>query len=157
MTWVRQYILSVVAAAIICAIVKALMEDKSTPSVVVKMLAGVLMAMTVVAPFVKMDIGDITDYINSFHTNADVAVQTGIAYSAEEMGVIIKDKTQAYILDKAQTLGAEVEAEVLLSDETPPIPCAVTVKGHVSPYVKQRLSQYIIDELGIAEENQTWI
>lgn len=157
MTWVRQYILSVVAAAIVCAIVKALMEDKSTPSVVVKMLAGVLMAVTVIAPFVKMDIGDITDYINSFHTNADAAVQSGVAYSTEEMGVIIKDKTQAYILDKAQTLGAEVEAEILLSDETPPIPCAVTLKGRVSPYVKQRLSQYITEELGIAEENQTWI
>lgn len=156
MGWVKQYILSVVAAAIICAIIKTLADGKSTPSYIIKLLAGLFLALTVVAPVAKLELVDITDYIQNFQASADAAVQSGVTYSAAELSAIIKSSAQAYILDKAQSLGAEIVAEVYLNDDLPPVPCAVTLKGQVSPYVKQRLTQCIADDLGIAEENQKW-
>lgn len=156
MGWVKQYILSVVAAAIVCAIIKTLADGKSTPSYIIKLLAGLFMALTVIAPIAKLELNDITEYVQSFQVSADAAVQNGITYSGTELAAIIKTRTQAYILDKAQSLGAQIVAEVYLNDDAPPVPCAVTLKGHVSPYAKQRLTQYIADDLGISEENQKW-
>lgn len=156
MGWVKQYILSVVAAAIICAIIKTLADGKSTPSYIIKLLAGLFVALTVIAPVAKLELRDITDYVQNFQISADAAVQSGISYSVTELSAIIKGRTQAYILDKAQSLGAEIVADVHLNDDLPPVPCTVTLTGQVSPYVKERLTQYIADDLGIAEENQEW-
>ncbi len=157
MIWVKQYLLSVVAAAIVCAIVKALMNGKSTPAVTVKFLASLLMAITVIAPIMQFETGNIREYFQSFQLSADAAVREGVTYYTAETAAIIKETSQAYILDKAQSLGATIDVEIMLSDETPQIPCAVEIRGNVSPYAKKRLMQYISEEFGIAEENQVWI
>lgn len=157
MIWVRRYILSIVSAAIICAIVKGLIDEKSIPSRVVKMLAGALLAITVVAPLTSLELDNISEYMEGFQAEADATAQTGIAYSSDETASIIKAKTEAYILDKAQSLGVSLEAEVYLGSGTPPMPSGVTLIGNVSPYAKQKLRQYIEEDLGIPEENQKWL
>lgn len=157
MGWIKQYIVSIVAAAIVCSIIKTLSEGNNTSSFVIKLLSGLFMALAVISPIVKLELDNISEYINNYQIQGENAVHAGIEYSQTEAAAIIKANTQAYILDKAQKLGAEIEVEVQLDGKSPPIPCAVTLKGHVSPFVKQRLTQYIYDDLGIAEENQTWI
>jgi hypothetical protein len=54
-------------------------------------------------------------------------------------------------------MGAEVEVEVTLSDDSTQVPCAVTITGMVSPYLKQRLSEMIEEDLQIKREDQHWI
>ena len=66
----------------------------------------------------------------------------------------IAAQTQAYIEDKASSLGLSVRAEVqtALRDGVP-FPDSVTLYGENSA----ALGAYIVQELGIAEENQLWI
>ena len=73
------------------------------------------------------------------------------------MRTIIKGETEAYILDKAASLGVELEVDVLLEDMYPMAPKTVRLSGSVSPYVRNRLQNIIAEELGISKENQIWI
>ena len=75
----------------------------------------------------------------------------------KEYSDIIKRRTAAYILDKAKNLGADLMVEVTLNDEIPPVPCAVRLRGIITPYAKKVLSETIFRDLGIKTEEQTWI
>ena len=68
----------------------------------------------------------------------------------------IKERTQSYILDKAQSLNAVLDVEVTLSDDEIPVPVKVCITGKVSPYARGRLENLIIEDLGIEKENQIW-
>ena len=72
----------------------------------------------------------------------------------DSMAEIIKSETEAYILDTARSLQAEVTVEVSVNEEN--VPDSVTVSGAVSPYVRRQLQRIIESDLGIAKENQKW-
>ena len=73
--------------------------------------------------------------------------------AAEEMEKIIKAKTEAYILDKAKNIGAEISAEISLNDL---VPTGITVVGNLSPYARSSLAAIITHELNIPPEAQIW-
>lgn len=157
MDQIRQYLLCVCAAAILCGIANGIIEKKGSYSSVLKLITGLILALTVISPLVKIQWADVTQYVEGMTSDADDAVADGEAMAYEAEAAIIKSQTEAYILDKAASMGLNIEVEVTLSSSDPPLPCAVSVKGSVSPYSKALLSQYISEELGISEENQQWI
>jgi hypothetical protein len=69
---------------------------------------------------------------------------------------IIKDESESYILDKAMSYQTPRDVEVILSCDDMPVPSAVIMKGNISPYVKQRMSLWLQEEMGIPRENQQW-
>ena len=77
-----------------------------------------------------------------------------MAYQA--MTELIKEKSQAYILDKAAELDASITADVTISEEELPKPLSVVISGQVSPYNRKRLESILETDLGIAKENQVW-
>ena len=77
--------------------------------------------------------------------------------AAREINAIIIEQLQAYILDKAADLGAELEVEILMPDDGSGQPQGVVLRGAVSPYAKTRLQQIIAEDLDIAKEKQQWI
>lgn len=156
--WIRQYLLSVTAVAIICAILKGLIDQKTGSGKMIKFLAGIFLTVTVIAPWTKLEFSDINDYIQDFTAEAESAAAVGTLYRQGELQRIIKSQTEAYILDKAASLGVELQVEVLVSDGNPPLPYAVTLEvTTLAPYTRERLRQYIANELGIPEERQTWV
>ena len=157
MEQIRQYLLSVIAAAILCGIVNTIIGKKGAYFAIVRLICGLFMALTVISPLVKIQLNDLTDYVNGLSWQANTAVANGEAMALDEMGAIIKAQTEAYILDKAVSMELDIDVEVTLSSEMPPIPCTVTVKGAVSPYAKEVLRKYIANDLGIPEEDQLWI
>ena len=60
-------------------------------------------------------------------------------------------------MDKAASLDATVTAEVILSGGDIPVPTQITLVGSVDAAAKTRLEQIILQDLGIAKENQLWI
>ena len=60
-------------------------------------------------------------------------------------------------MDKAAAMGLELTARVGLSSDDPPVPVCVEITGAVSPYMKLRLEEMILEGLNIAKENQVWI
>ena len=153
----KDYILSIVIAAIICAVVCVLLTPKTSVGQITRLLSGVLLIVTVISPLVNISFRHITEYMDILSVNADGYVTDGQVFAQAQIDSIIKDKTEAYILDKANQLGLQIAVEVALDENNHSIPSSVILHGKFAPYTKEILSGYITNGLGIAKEQQIWI
>lgn len=155
MEQLRQYVVSVVAGAFVCGIALGLFP-KGSGREILKMLCGLFLALTVLGPVAKLDLSELENFYGGFSVDAAQTAALGEAYSEKALRECIKTRTEAYILDKAEGLGAQVAVQVSLSPDALPVPAAVQITGAISPYVKYRLSEYISQDLGVPKENQVW-
>ena len=156
MEGIRQYILSVVCAGILCSIVVKLSSGSKAYSSVIKLLTGIFLAITVIAPITKVQIGKLSDLYAYIDFGANSAVYEGEQMAVQSSAAIIKQEIEAYILDKASSLDMNITVDILISESAPLIPVSVTIDGKASPYAKQMLQSIISSDLGIAKENQVW-
>lgn len=157
MSGLPAYILSVTAAGILCGIAVRILDEKNPNSRIVRLLAGILLAITVIKPLAKFEIGSVDDFWEELDGEGALAAQNGIQYAEEAAADIIKSRVEAYILDKSASLGATLRVEVMIENGTVPQITGVRLAGQVSPYARTRLTGILRDELGIAEEQQIWI
>ncbi len=151
---IRQYLLSIIASAIICAIIVNTIGKNGVVACVIRLLCGLFIVYTILSPWTKMHRIDLTSYFTDLKTDASLSVSEG-KEAAEQAGTtLIKQQLEAYILDKATSLDMDISVEVIMDNM---VPTCVKISGVVSPYGKQRLTQIISDELGISKENQLWI
>ncbi len=153
---VREYLLSVTSAAVICAIAKHIVGDKGSVGKIISVVTGLFLCVTLISPVIHVRLDDIEDYFEEFSWEAGIISANGTEMANEELTRIIKQQSEAYILDEAERLGTQMDVEVTLSDSDPPVPYRVRIQGSVSPYQKQCIRQYITDYLGIPQENQIW-
>lgn len=152
MTAVKGYILSVTAAAMVCAIVSRL-AGKNGTGTIIKVLSGLFLTLTVLKPLVQLEINRVSFIAETFHEQAEEAAAYGELASKKMLDGIITEELQAYILDKAKEFGVEPEVELELTDG---IPSGIRLSGNVSPYSRSQLSQWLREELGIPLEAQFW-
>ena len=149
----RAYLLSVTAAAMILALLRTL-AGEGTMGTLTRLLGGLFLAVTVLSPLVRLEIPDLSEWMDSFTDEGMEAAAAGEAMAEEYAAAIISAELEAYILDKAASLGAEVTAEVSLDADG--MPRSVTVRGEISPAAREELSRYISQTLGLGEEAQRW-
>ena len=154
---VRQYLLSLMASAIICATVKSVTNEKTFSGGMIRLIAGIIMTLTVLSPVMLLDIDDLPSLTAELTADAEAAAAAGKEMADAEMKAIIIRQTQAYILDKAADYGAALDAEVIMPQDGSPQPVGVIISGSVSPYAKAQLQKIIADDIQISKENQQWI
>jgi len=152
----REYLMQVTAAAVICGIVTAIVGKKGSGYSIIRLMTVVFMVMTIIGPVASLKLDQFTDYFADIQTDSDAFVAAGGESSREKIGEVIKEKAEAYILDKAVPLGADITVTITLSDGELPVPVSVLIRGAVSPYAKSRLSQIIEQDLGIPMGEQKW-
>ena len=152
----KDYILSLLSAALLCCVAQGFFIEKSTVGSVVKMLCGIVMILTVVSPWASIRLRDLGDCLDSIHSDSSLAVGLGENMAQNELREIIKSRVEAYILDKANNYGAQLTVEVILSEEQIPVPISLHISGNISPYGKKMLSKMISEDLGIGLEDQVW-
>ena len=157
MEGIRTYLLGVIAAAIICGIATRLLGNKGMQGAMAKLLTGLFLTFILIRPIAELDIKSITDFTSGYSYEAEQAAAQGAAVTKEALAESIKSRTEAYILDKAAAMNADLAVEVTLSKDDIPVPEAVRLTGKVSPYAKAQLSHMILEDLGIDKERQTWI
>lgn len=156
MEGVRQYVISVVAAAILCGILKSILPGKDAMAGILRLITGIFLAFTVIKPLTRIELGDLPVLSFDYLTEAQIASADGEKIAADAMADIIKQQAEAYILDKAQSLNLQLTVTVTVSDGALPAPVGVRLSGTVSPYAKSALARIIEEDLGIAKENQIW-
>lgn len=152
----REYLMQVTAAAVICGIVTAITGKKGSGASIIRLMTVLFMAMTIIGPIASLKLDQFTDYFADIQAESDAFVAAGSESSREKIGQVIKEKAEAYILDKAVPFGANIAVALTLSDGELPVPVSVRICGAVSPYAKSRLSQIIWQDLGIPMEEQKW-
>ena len=151
---IRQYLLSLVVSAIICAIAKSVTSEKSFTGGITRLIAGIILTLTVLSPVMTINIADLPILTTDLTDEAAAAAAAGKEMASSEMNAIIIQQTQAYILDKAAAMGLTVQAEVILSEDH--IPAAVRIRPEPEPQDKEALSRILTGDLGIPKENQQW-
>ena len=157
MSQIQEYIISVVAAAIICAIIQSLTLKNTAGTSIIKLLCGVFLAITVIAPLKSFQFEDITEKINILQADAKEYTNEGITAAVSERNAIIKKQTEAYVTNRAESIGLDILVSVQLSDQDMPLPEEIEITGSASPYKKEQLNNYISQDIGIAKENIIWI
>lgn len=148
-----RYVLTLVCGAVICAIVLSVSPGGSGAPMR-RMMCGLFMAFLAISPLKQLDLSEYTLFSN-FSLEAETAAQDGMLQADGAIISIIKEESEAYILDKAEALGFTLEACVEVDGESH-LPVAVTLSGSITPYAKQTLAGLIQDDLGIGKEAQTW-
>lgn len=153
MELIKEYLLSITAAALICGTISSLTSKNAGISKLMQLLCGLFLAITVIRPIVEVQLDNIDSFTDLLVVDGEIAASTGKEMAAEEMKRIIKEKTEAYILDKAKSLGAEIEVEVTLEDF---VPTGAIITGSISPFARSSLITSISQDLGIPPEGQIW-
>ena len=104
---IKDYLLSVTAAALVCGIVTSL-AGKGSITKLLKLICGLFLTATVIKPAVDVRVENIYDFAENLNADSEMVVSQGEYVASEEMKRIIKQKTETYILDKAKALGAEI-------------------------------------------------
>ena len=152
----KDYVISLISAAVIAGILLNLIKTNSTYGVLIKLLVGLFIALTVISPWKTFRFSDILYYFDDWEAASAVHSNYGADAYNEALRTSIIDRTQAYILEKASSVGAELTATVTVSGDQPPVPVAVELEGNISPYNKRWLTETIVNDLGIPEEAQRW-
>ena len=155
MEGLREYVLSVVAGAILCAVLTALAGTGKPRGQVMKLVTGTFLTLALIRPIAGIEWKDMEELIAGWKAEAAAAAALGEGYYEESLAAVIQERYEAYILDKAQALGAEVEVTVSLDEDC--LPEEAVIRGPVSPYVRGELKTMLAAELGIPKERQIWI
>ena len=153
---IRRYLFSLCAAALLCALVRAL-APKGRMQGICSLLCGVFLAMTALSGLAGWEPGDAAEALTRMRIAAEEA-RTGVEIrNREALAAIIKQKAEAYIWDKAQELGLTVAVDVTVEEDGAyPYPAAVQLTGQFTERQRQSLTQYIEENLAIGKERQTW-
>ena len=149
---IGRYLLQIVAAATLCSIVCSLC-DKSAFISAVRMIAGVIMVITVAQPILKLRIDGLDIPIEEIRNQGNAYIAQGQADSETAAATIISNRLSEYIEDKASRWGADVTVNVSMCGH---VPDEITITGDVSPYVRAQLSAWITAEMGVGEDAQNW-
>lgn len=152
----KSYVFSVITASVVAGILLCVFKANGAHGYLIKLLAGLYIAITVVSPWRDFHISDISYYFDGLETDSSNYVNSGLNAYNEALQTSITERTEAYILEKASSMGAELTATVTVSNDQPLVPISVELSGNISPYNKSRLQQIIVNDLGIPEAAQKW-
>ena len=153
----KTYLIGFAAAALCVTVLSSLLQKGALRQVFL-LAGGVFLTVQVLSPLVKGELERFSQYLAGMELRQD-AMESGIAVDNREiMAAIMKEKTEAYILDKAAALGAEVEAEVeVLQGEHYPYPHRCVIRGVLSADQQRELCKELALSLASPEERQVYV
>ena len=152
-----RYILSVTAAAILLGILQTLAGKKGGSGALIQLIGGLFLTFTIIAPVANIRLDALWELPWELTAEGNAIAAQGESLSQNQLRAIIKERSEAYILDKALSYQTTLEVEVTLSQDEIPAPASVRLQGSVSPYARTALQQWLQDDMGIPKENQLWI
>ncbi len=152
---VREYLLSITAAVLVCSTLKFLLGEKSATGKRMKLICGLFLAATVFSPLITFRFDEMVD-LDELGIDENSYVEEGKQMAQDAMKDIIKSQLEAYIFHEAESVSADLKVEVFLQNGNSYLPGKVVLTGAVSPYQKKVLSEYMETTLGIPRENQVW-
>lgn len=151
---IKAYLLSVVATAMMLSFGQALVPKGSVQKLV-SFAGGLLIIFAVLTPIVDIDYDAIARSMENFSVVEGAAPTFSSAQNRDWMEDIIKEECRAYILDKAEELGAEVNVEINLDEQTA-CPVEVVLVGKTTAEQRIHLSEYIYRTMDIPVQRQEW-
>lgn len=148
-----QYALAVCAGAMLVSLAQSLSGQNSQ----VRWVCGLVLIVQILTPIRQLEVRSIRHDADSFAAQAEEIAAQGREEAAQQLRAGIIERTAAYILDEAEAMGVTLQVTALSLDKDSLAPCGVELGGHISPYNRQQLSDWLTEELGIGKEEQCWM
>lgn len=152
--WIRSWLSGLIGAAIFCALASEL-TPKGSVRRVQSALCGIVMVSALLMPLLRIDFADYALNLAQSREETEAVTQRADEVSRELNRRSIETELEAYILDKAQTLGAQVQnvsVSVRWSTEGVWYPVSAELNGEYHA----GLANLIEGELGISKADQSW-
>ena len=152
----REALLRVIAAALTVSLLDLLPVKKSLRRII-SAGCGALLLLTLMEPVLTLRDVDPEKFLSQYRMDERM-INDAVQAEQKKTEALITEQTEAYILDKAASLGARVRVEVTLAalSESYSYPYALTLTGRWTPRQQRELSAYLSTTLGIPPERQTW-
>ena len=148
-----QYVLSLTSAAIICGLLQSLFRDGTTGRLL-RICTGIVLSIVALSPLICLRIPDLCLFYDSYISEGNDIATMGEELAEAEKSRCIQREFEAYILDKANALNADITAEVRLNNKY--LPVEVRMHGQCTDSARKTLVEMITNDLGIPEEDQKW-
>lgn len=149
----KKYIFSVVACVFICRIVLQIISDPKRKALL-RLVSGTVLAVFILSPLSELDFEEILDSASLQTESSEYSIEAGEKIALEVKAEYIKSACEAYILDKAKNMGAEISVQIFLDENL--IPQLAEIKGSQESDIQMQLQSILTDDLGIQKENQIW-
>ena len=150
----KAWLLGIVLTAFASALARQLAPG-GREQAMVRLAGGLLLTLAILRPLAGLDWEGAALEAGSFRTQTQEQAAEYRKNQQQALAVIIEEKTEAYILDKAKQLGVAcgVEVTAAAGESGIPLPDRVTICG---PYSRE-LAVCVEEEVGIPAENMIWL
>ena len=155
---IRNWVLGLTAAAFIASLAMTL-TPKGKIRAVVGLATGLMTIVALIAPVMDFDYAAYARHMAA----SDFVLESKIGeveYAQERLtSLIIIQRSQAYILDKAESLGLSdltVVVETMLDENRIPYPYEIWLTGPYTAEVQEILEHFLVGTFGIPTERQHW-
>ena len=152
----KAYLLSILSAGLLCAFATSISKSSSGVGKMLGLICGLFMTMTILSPLVKWNPMQHLDTFDVNRGDSEAIIQEGQVQANSAMREVISQQCRTYIVEKANAMGVDIDAQFILNDNDLPAPTSVTITGPVSPYAKSILQEILSNDLGIPKEQQIW-
>ena len=151
MEHVRQWLTSIVTVSLLLSVIQSLVPQGSLRRVS-SFLGGLVLLAILLAPLPGLDFAGLE--VPDWQKETEEVRRKLEAEEESALAAGIAGQTEAYISDKAASLGltAEVRVETVAGADGVPVPWRVEVEGGYT----EELAQLMETELGIPRERQDW-
>ena len=149
------YILRICCCAVIGGAIITI-GGKGPESKVRRMIVGLFIAFSVISPLREIHLNDLWSLPDVLYEEGEQITAAAQADTKDEISDIIIERTQAYILDEANSLDAQIQVTMIRLDPDTLEPVQVELTGNISPYARSVLSDSIECSLGIGKGDQLW-
>ena len=152
--WIRNWIFSLTGTALVCAAAQRLTPEGRVKAVL-RLVCAVAMAAALFSPLLSGALETYPLELARYRAQAAALTEEGSAMRRDLDRGIIEREMEAYILDKAHALGAEITgAAVALRWSTQGV--WLPESAHLTGPYHAGLSRVIEAELGIPRSAQVW-
>lgn len=150
---IGQYVVTLTCVALVCGLVPSLLRDGAAKTIT-RLVCGVFLTVTALGPLTDLELPNLERWSAEYESEGRAAAARGEALAQTEKSIFIKEGLEAYILDKAARLGADIQVQVTLDADG--LPAKIQISGEPSEESRRMLTQIIQTDLGIPKEKQQW-
>ena len=153
MEWMRQWLLGIVAAALLTALAESLISQKSM-RYVARLIGGILMLTAFLRPLGQLSPGRLDASFEEYKTQVEAMTKQYRTEQNKTYSAIIEEELAAYIVDKAAEMGIETEARVAVEMGEDAVLRRKEV--HLTVPKTSELERWLEEELEIPSQAQYW-
>lgn len=149
----RSWLTAIVVTSILVTVAQSLIPE-GTLRRIASITSGLILLLVLLQPVTKLEIGSLHLDYDQYEEKIEEQQSVLQNQRDQELEKLIAERTEAYILDKAKSLGISCTVTVTteVDDSGTPRP----YRAELSCKPSEQLARYLSEEIGIPKERQVW-